>query len=173
MPSYLYSSSLSSLARVVIKVIDICLYPLLSLLPVALPPTLSSLVLPQCYSAYSITPSFLFPFYPHPLNVIVIDLKSHRLYCYYPFNPFTSSSFHPSAYVGCWWDLRRDPSFYHLRITVPFQPQVQWHVTLDNELNLMWLHNGYKLAMNLWQQRAPISKKVLSDVLKRQKINAM
>jgi hypothetical protein len=38
------------------------------------------------------------------------------LYCYYPRNPFASSSFHPSAYVGCWWDLRRDPSFSYLHI---------------------------------------------------------
>jgi heme A synthase len=37
-------------------------------------------------------------------------------YCYYPFNSFASSLLHPSAYVGCWWDLRRDPSFSYLRI---------------------------------------------------------
>jgi hypothetical protein len=25
------------------------------------------------------------------------------------FIPFASSSFYLSAYIGCWWDLRRDP----------------------------------------------------------------
>jgi hypothetical protein len=56
-------------------------------------------------------PIYLFPFYSHPLYVKVIRFM---FYCYYPFNSFTSSSLHPSAYVGCWWDLRRDPSFSYL-----------------------------------------------------------
>jgi hypothetical protein len=42
-------------------------------------------------------------------------------YCYYPFNPFASSLFHPLAYVGCWWDLRRDSFiFLSLHYTCPW-----------------------------------------------------
>jgi hypothetical protein len=58
-------------------------------------------------------PSLPLPFYLCSLYMIVIDFM---LYSYYLFNPFVSSSFHPSAYVGCWWDLRRDPSFSYLHI---------------------------------------------------------
>jgi hypothetical protein len=54
--------------------------PLQSLLPTASPSTPSSSMLPQCYSAYSITPSSLVPFYSHSLYVIVVDYKSRRLY---------------------------------------------------------------------------------------------
>jgi hypothetical protein len=36
-------------------------------------------------------------------------------YCYYPFNPSVSFSLYPLAFVGCWWDLRRDSSLYYLR----------------------------------------------------------
>jgi hypothetical protein len=39
----------------------------------------------------------------------VIDIL---FYCYYSFIPFASSLFYPSAYIGCWWDLRRDPFIF-------------------------------------------------------------
>jgi hypothetical protein len=31
-------------------------------------------------------------------------------------NPSISTSLYPSAFVGCWWDLRRDSLFYYLCI---------------------------------------------------------
>jgi hypothetical protein len=47
-------------------------------------------------------------------KVLLQTLKVIRFtfYCYYPFNPFASSLLHPWAYVGCWWDLRRDPFIF-------------------------------------------------------------
>jgi hypothetical protein len=122
------------------KVIDIHLYPLPSLSPVALPSTPSPLVLPQCYSTYNITPSVSLPFYSCSSYVAVIDFKviSFMLYCYYPFNPFIYSSFHPLAYGGCWWDLRRDPFiFLSSHYTCPWCiPGFVWCLDYHRHLHL-------------------------------------
>jgi hypothetical protein len=64
-------------------------------------------------------PSSLLPFYSHSLYVIVVNSKSHQLCALFslPFsNTSVSSSLYPSAFVGCWWDLRRDFSLYYLHI---------------------------------------------------------
>jgi hypothetical protein len=58
-----------------LKVIDIHLYSSLSLSPIALLSTPSSLVLPQHYSVYSITPSLPLAFYFCSLYVMVVDFK--------------------------------------------------------------------------------------------------
>ena len=42
----------------------------------------------------------------------------------------------------------------------------------EHTIQIFDLRNGHKLTMNLRQQRVPISKKKILDVLKRQKTNA-
>jgi hypothetical protein len=68
---------------------------------------------------YSIAPSSPVPFYYRSLYVIVIDSKSHWLYVLLllsPSNSSVSSLLYPLAFVGSWWDLRRDSLFSYLRI---------------------------------------------------------
>jgi hypothetical protein len=43
-------------------------------------------------------------------------LSDLRFIVIIPSNPSASSSLYPSAFVGCWWDLRRNSSFYYLHI---------------------------------------------------------
>jgi hypothetical protein len=102
-----------------LKVIDIHLYPSPSLLPITSPSTPSPYISPQSYSAYIIVPSLLLPFYSRSLYVIVVDPESHWLYALLSLslqNIFASSSLYHSAFVSCWWDLRRDSSFSYLCI---------------------------------------------------------
>jgi hypothetical protein len=92
---------------------------MLLLSPVVSQSTPSPPILSQRYSTYSIVPSSLVPFHYHSLYVIVIDSKKSSALCFIIFilsNPSVSSSLYPLAFVGCWWDLRRDSLFYYLHI---------------------------------------------------------
>jgi hypothetical protein len=122
----------SSLACIVIKShrpsplpITVTQARCLSAYSVASPPTLSPLRLLRHHQYYPyITAHIVLCQFTYSHSILIhYTLKSLTLkvvrfmfYCYYPFNPFASSSFHPLAYIGCWWDLRRDPSLSHLRI---------------------------------------------------------
>jgi hypothetical protein len=105
-PRLLPSSSL--------KIIDIRLYPVLLLSPVVSQSTLLPPygIIPDCAKFPS---SVLFPFIicesrrltkSSDLRCIVIILS----------NPSASSLLYPLAFVGCWWDLRRDSLFSYLCI---------------------------------------------------------
>jgi hypothetical protein len=95
------------------KVIDIHFYPTPLLSPITFQSTPSSSISSQRYSTISIASSLPIPFYFHSFYEKVIRFM---FCCYYLFDPFVSSSLYPSAFVGCWWDLRRDSSFYYLCI---------------------------------------------------------
>jgi hypothetical protein len=119
---FLYAGSrrLSSYTLVILLVLtlDIHLYSSPSLSPIASPSMPSESALPPHYNTYSYTKfpiPTLFSFIIHDSRRLLKVIR-YTLYCCYPFNPFASSSFHPLAYAGCWWDLRRDPSFPYLHI---------------------------------------------------------
>jgi hypothetical protein len=138
-----------------LKVIDIRLYSLLSLSPITFPSTLSLLLLPQRYSTYSVMPSLPLLFYSHSSYVVVINFT---LYCYYPFNPFTSSLFHPLAYIGCWWDLRRDPFiFLSSHYTCPWCiPGFVWCLYYQQVVSTC-LANCFSIAWNHLMSIAKVS----------------
>jgi hypothetical protein len=52
------------------------------------------------------------------------QLLSHQPYIFIviiPLSPLHLSFFHPSAYVGCWWDLRRDFHFFIFALYLPLE----------------------------------------------------
>jgi hypothetical protein len=58
-------------------------------------------------------------------------LLNHRLFAFVVITRLSlslPSRFWPSAYIGCWWDLRRDFRF----IILPYPLQSQWHLTLHS-----------------------------------------
>jgi hypothetical protein len=69
-----------------------------------------------------------------------------------PLNPFASSSLYPSAFVGCWWGLRRDSSFDYLCIILV--------LGVFHGLCGVWIITGqqatpHNIVPNVGQQVAP------------------